>query len=107
MTPGEISVGFTCRVKVESPSAPHGSTTSAAGITTKANRPSLAIGGAGEGGVASDWHPVLCHRPLVVSVFSCREADAKGLRSKVRRWCDCWCWSWYRSQNVWELPVSR
>lgn len=31
MIPGEISVGFTCRVKVESVSAPYGSTETNAG----------------------------------------------------------------------------
>lgn len=44
LTPGDVSIGFTCRVKVESPSAPYGSTTAAATVTP--GRPGIAGSGA-------------------------------------------------------------
>lgn len=74
-------MGFTCRVKVESPSAPYGSATDKSGAA--------GLGGSSAGrprAVDDDdsrWHPVLCHRPLSVSVFSHEEADAIKLQAQV------------------------
>lgn len=62
---------------MEGPSAPYGSATANATST-----PGASFGGGG-GGVVDDgcsgWHPVLCHRPLTVSVFAQKEADAAEL----------------------------
>ena len=44
LTPGDVSIGFTCRVKVEGASAPYGSSTSAAAVTP--GRPGIAGSGA-------------------------------------------------------------
>ncbi|CAN0265262.1 unnamed protein product, partial [Laminaria digitata] len=71
LTPGDVSIGFTCRVKVESASAPYGSTAFAA----TPGRPGIAGSGNGAkrdrtGGDDGGWHPVSCHLPLNVSVLS-------------------------------------
>lgn len=79
LKPGEISVTFTCRVKVEGPSAPYGIANATASTT-----PGVSFGSGDE---CSGWHPVLCHRPLTVSVLAENEANAAGLaQAQV---CEC------------------
>ncbi|CAM9833903.1 unnamed protein product [Scytosiphon promiscuus] len=84
LTPGDVSIGFTCRVKVESPSAPYGSATSSANAAvgsaatpTAARTTAPHPDGDGESG-GDGWHPVACHLPLKVSVFPNEEEASAG-----------------------------